>query len=63
MDEDLTAKILDPSHLDEGNEPYEVLNSILKNTASPASSWVTESGGTYHGGQANVSDAFVFSFW
>ncbi|GJZ05373.1 heparanase-like protein 3 [Tanacetum coccineum] len=63
FDEDLTTKILDPSHLDNGNEPYEVLNSMLKNTASLASPWVTESGGTYHGGQANVTDAFVFSFW
>ncbi|XP_047339566.1 heparanase-like protein 3 [Impatiens glandulifera] len=62
-DTHLIDKILDPSHLSGGSQPFIALNSILKNAKSSTVAWVSESGGAWSSGRHLVSDAFVFSFW
>ncbi|OMP13739.1 Glycoside hydrolase, family 79 [Corchorus olitorius] len=56
-------KILNPSYLDGGQQPFRDLQAILKKSASPAVAWVGESGGAYNSGKNHVSNSFVYSFW
>lgn len=56
-------KILDPSYLDGGEQPFRDLQTILKNSSTPAVAWVGEAGGAYNSGQNLVSNSFVYSFW
>ncbi|XAR69400.1 Beta-glucuronidase [Bertholletia excelsa] len=63
VDNDLVEKILNPSYLDGGSQPFTGLQSILKNLGTPTVAWVGEAGGAYNSGQNHVSNAFVFSFW
>ncbi|XP_007011803.2 PREDICTED: heparanase-like protein 3 [Theobroma cacao] len=62
-DNQLTNKILDPSYLDGGNQPFGDLQAILKNSGTSAVAWVGEAGGAYNSGQNLVSNSFVYSFW
>ncbi|KDP33563.1 hypothetical protein JCGZ_07134 [Jatropha curcas] len=60
---DLIDKILDPSYLDGGAQPYSSLEGILKSSGTEAVAWVGEAGGAYNSGRNLVTNAFVFSFW
>ncbi|XWS26195.1 hypothetical protein CRYUN_Cryun26dG0010200 [Craigia yunnanensis] len=62
-DNQLINKILDPSYLDGGHQPFRDLQAILKNSATSAVAWVGEAGGAYNSGQNLVSNSFVYSFW
>lgn len=62
-DNKLMNKILDPSYLDGGEQPFRDLQTILKNSSTPAVAWVGEAGGAYNSGQNLVSNSFVYSFW
>ncbi|KAI7740648.1 hypothetical protein M8C21_030146 [Ambrosia artemisiifolia] len=63
MDGNLTARILDPSYLDEAAKIFKKLESTINASSSSASAWVSEAGGAYNSGQNLVTNAFVFSFW
>ncbi|KAK2659925.1 hypothetical protein Ddye_006458 [Dipteronia dyeriana] len=62
VDDHLTDKILNPSYLTSGSQPFSGLQQILQNSASSAVSWVGEAGGAYNSGRNLVTNAFVFSF-
>ncbi|KAI3724997.1 hypothetical protein L1987_64767 [Smallanthus sonchifolius] len=63
VDRNLTARILDPSYLDEAGHTFKQLESAINASSSLASAWVSEAGGAYNSGQNFVTNAFVFSFW
>ncbi|KAK0571853.1 hypothetical protein LWI29_022639 [Acer saccharum] len=63
VDDHLIDKILNPSYLTSGSQPFSGLQRILQNSASSAVSWVGEAGGAYNSGRNLVTNAFVFSFW
>ncbi|KAJ0524668.1 putative glycosidase [Helianthus annuus] len=63
MDGNLTARILDPSYLDDAGKIFKQLESTINASSSSASGWVSEAGGAYNSGQNLVTNAFVFSFW
>ncbi|KAL7593274.1 hypothetical protein Lser_V15G33154 [Lactuca serriola] len=63
VDKNLTAKILDPSYLDNAHDTFKQLESTLNTSKSSAAAWVSEAGGAYNSGQDLVTNAFVFSFW
>ncbi|XP_057958266.1 heparanase-like protein 3 isoform X1 [Malania oleifera] len=62
VDDHLIEKILNPSYLDIGSQPFSSLQSILKNSATSAIAWVGEAGGAYNSGHNLVTNAFAFSF-
>ena len=62
-DDHLIDKILNPSYLDGGSQPFRSLQGILKTTGTSAVAWVGEAGGAYNSGRNLVTNAFVFSFW
>lgn len=63
VDKHLIEKILDPSYLDGGSQPFRDLQNILKNSGTSTVAWVGEAGGAYNSGRNQVTNAFVFSFW
>ncbi|KAL5783079.1 hypothetical protein ACOSP7_008108 [Xanthoceras sorbifolium] len=63
VDDHLIDKILNPSYLNSGSQPFSGLQRILQSSASSAVSWVGEAGGAYNSGRNLVTNAFVFSFW
>ncbi|KAK3029878.1 hypothetical protein RJ639_038675 [Escallonia herrerae] len=63
VDTHLVDKILNPSYLDGGSQPFRDLQGILKNSGTSTVAWVGESGGAYNSGHNLVTNAFVFSFW
>ncbi|CAK9188202.1 unnamed protein product [Ilex paraguariensis] len=63
VDDHLIDKILDPSYLDGGSQPFSNLQSILKSLGTSTTAWVGEAGGAYNSGHNLVTNAFVFSFW
>jgi heparanase 1 len=63
FDDHLIDKILNPSYLDGGSQPFRSLQGILKTSGTPAVAWVGEAGGAYNSGHNLVTNAFVFSFW
>ncbi|XP_059643430.1 heparanase-like protein 3 [Cornus florida] len=63
VDDHLVEKILDPTYLDGGCQPFRSLHNILKNSGSSTTAWVGEAGGAYNSGHNLVSNAFAFSFW
>ncbi|KAK9207870.1 hypothetical protein WN944_000219 [Citrus x changshan-huyou] len=63
VDDHLIDKILDPSFLNSGSQPFSGLQSILRSSATSAVAWVGEAGGAYNSGHNLVTNAFVFSFW
>nr|GEY62317.1 heparanase-like protein 3 [Tanacetum cinerariifolium] len=63
VDKNLTARILDPSYLNEAGDTFKQLECSLNQSKTSASAWVGEAGGAYNSGQNNVTNAFVFSFW
>ncbi|XVE53586.1 hypothetical protein DITRI_Ditri03aG0014400 [Diplodiscus trichospermus] len=62
-DNQLMNKILDPSYLDGGQQPFRDMKAILKKSTTSAVAWVGEAGGAYNSGQNLVSNSFVSSFW
>nr|XP_043612997.1 heparanase-like protein 3 isoform X2 [Erigeron canadensis] len=62
-DSHLIDKILDPTYLDGGSQPYRDLQNILKISGTSTVAWVGEAGGAYNSGRDQVTNAFVFSFW
>ncbi|XP_052209628.1 heparanase-like protein 3 isoform X2 [Diospyros lotus] len=62
-DNHLIEKILDPSYLDGGSEPFRSLQNILESSGTSTVAWVGEAGGAYNSGHNLVTNAFVFSFW
>eukprot|EP00257_Ricinus_communis_P003418 XP_002515478.2 heparanase-like protein 3 [Ricinus communis] len=63
VDGHLISKILNPSYLDGGSQPFSSLQRILKSSGTQAVAWVGEAGGAYNSGHNLVTNAFVFSFW
>lgn len=63
VDDKLIDKILDPSYLDGGAQPFRDLQNILKTSPNSTVAWVGEAGGAYNSGRNLVTNAFVFSFW
>ncbi|KAL7159031.1 hypothetical protein ABFS83_01G001900 [Erythranthe nasuta] len=63
VDDHLIEKILDPSYLDGGAQPFRDLQKILNSSGSSTVAWVGEAGGAYNSGRDRVTNAFVFSFW
>ncbi|KAI3467996.1 hypothetical protein Pfo_024659 [Paulownia fortunei] len=63
VDDHLIDKILDPSYLDGGAQPFRDLQKILKSAGTSTVAWVGEAGGAYNSGRNLVTNAFVFSFW
>ncbi|CAK7353780.1 unnamed protein product [Dovyalis caffra] len=63
VDNHLIDKILDPSYLDGGSQPFSSLQGILKSSETSAVAWVGEAGGAYNSGHNLVTNTFVFSFW
>ena len=63
VDGHLVKKILDPSYLDRGSQPFRDLQNILKIFGNSTVAWVGEAGGAYNSGRDRVSNTFVFSFW
>ncbi|XP_031279711.1 heparanase-like protein 3 isoform X1 [Pistacia vera] len=63
VDQHLIDKILNPSYLDTGAQPFISLQGILKSSATSAVAWVGEAGGAYNSGRNLVTNAFAFSFW
>ncbi|KAL8216831.1 hypothetical protein R6Q57_023668 [Mikania cordata] len=63
VDNHLIEKILDPSYLDGGSQPFRDLQNILKNSGTSTVAWVGEAGGAYNSGHNQVTNTFVFSFW
>ncbi|KAK4491059.1 hypothetical protein RD792_001781 [Penstemon davidsonii] len=63
VDAHLIDKILDPSYLDGGAQPFRDLQRILKSLGTSTVAWVGEAGGAYNSGRNLVTNAFVFSFW
>ncbi|KAL0394293.1 UNVERIFIED_CONTAM: Heparanase-like protein 3 [Sesamum latifolium] len=63
VDDHLIDKILDPSYLDGGAQPFRDLQNILKSLGTSTVAWVGEAGGAYNSGRNLVTNAFVFSFW
>ncbi|KAI7755604.1 hypothetical protein M8C21_016677 [Ambrosia artemisiifolia] len=63
VDDHLVEKILDPSYLDGGSQPFRDLQNILKKSGSSTVAWVGEAGGAYNSGRNLVTNAFVFGFW
>ncbi|KAK1429643.1 hypothetical protein QVD17_11857 [Tagetes erecta] len=63
VDNHLIEKILDPSYLDGGSQPFRDLQNILKNSGTSTVAWVGEAGGAYNSGHNQVTNSFVFSFW
>ncbi|KAM0065837.1 putative glycosidase [Helianthus debilis subsp. tardiflorus] len=63
VDDHLVEKILDPSYLDGGSQPFRDLQNILKKSRSSTVAWVGEAGGAYNSGHNLVTNAFVFGFW
>ncbi|XP_076956535.1 heparanase-like protein 3 [Bidens hawaiensis] len=63
VDDHLVEKILDPSYLDGGAQPFRDLQNILKKSGNCTVAWVGEAGGAYNSGRNLVSNAFVFGFW
>ncbi|KAI3737943.1 hypothetical protein L2E82_27960 [Cichorium intybus] len=63
VDDHLVEKILDPSYLDGGSQPFRDLQNILKKSGTSAVAWVGEAGGAYNSGHNLVTNAFVFGFW
>ncbi|PWA60539.1 glycoside hydrolase, family 79 [Artemisia annua] len=63
VDAHLIEKILDPSYLDGGSQPFRDLQNILKKSGTSTVAWVGEAGGAYNSGHNLVSNSFVFGFW
>lgn len=63
VDDHLVEKILDPSYLDGGSQPFRDLQNILKKSGTSTVAWVGEAGGAYNSGHNLVSNAFVYGFW
>ncbi|KAL8259529.1 hypothetical protein R6Q59_027482 [Mikania micrantha] len=63
VDNHLVEKILDPSYLNGGSQPFRDLQNILKMSRSSTVAWVSEAGGAYNSGRNLVTNAFVFGFW
>nr|GEX82261.1 heparanase-like protein 3 [Tanacetum cinerariifolium] len=63
VDKHLIEKILNPSYLDGGSQPFRDVQNILKNSGTSTVAWVGEAGGAYNSGRNQVTNAFVFSFW
>ncbi|KAI3677331.1 hypothetical protein L1987_86956 [Smallanthus sonchifolius] len=63
VDDHLVEKILDPSYLDGGSQPFRDLQNILKKSRNSTVAWVGEAGGAYNSGRNLVTNAFVFGFW
>ncbi|KAL3497330.1 hypothetical protein ACH5RR_040062 [Cinchona calisaya] len=63
VDDHLIDKILDPSYLDGGSQPFINLQQILKSSGTSTKAWVGEAGGAYNSGRNLVTNTFVFSFW
>ncbi|GJU55950.1 heparanase-like protein 3 [Tanacetum coccineum] len=63
VDDHLVEKILDPSYLDGGSQPFRDLQNILKKSGTSTVAWVGEAGGAYNSGHNLVTNSFVFGFW
>ncbi|XP_047339567.1 heparanase-like protein 3 [Impatiens glandulifera] len=63
VDDHLIDKILNPSYLSGGSQPFIALENILKNARTSTIAWVSEAGGAWNSGHPLVTNAFVFSFW
>nr|GEZ89804.1 heparanase-like protein 3 [Tanacetum cinerariifolium] len=63
VDVHLVEKILDPSYLDGGSQPFRDLQNILKKSGTSTVAWVGEAGGAYNSGHNLVTSSFVFGFW
>ncbi|CAI9092664.1 OLC1v1027974C1 [Oldenlandia corymbosa var. corymbosa] len=63
VDDRLVDKILDPSYLDGGSQPFIDLQGILQSSGVKTKAWVGEAGGAYNSGRNLVTNTFVFSFW
>ncbi|KAK6912599.1 Glycoside hydrolase, family 79 [Dillenia turbinata] len=63
VDDHLIEKILNPSYLQGGQQPFSQLQDILKRAGTSAAAWVGEAGGAYNSGRNSVTNAFVMSFW
>ncbi|KAI3743618.1 hypothetical protein L1987_61328 [Smallanthus sonchifolius] len=63
VDAHLVEKILDPSYLDGGSQPFRDIQNILKKSGNSTVAWVGEAGGAYNSGRNLVTNAFVFGFW
>ncbi|XP_042756766.1 heparanase-like protein 3 [Lactuca sativa] len=63
VDAHLVEKILNPSYLDGGSQPFRDLQNILKKSRTSTVAWVGEAGGAYNSGRNLVTNAFVFGFW
>lgn len=62
-DDHLVDKILDPSYLDGGSQPFRDLQRILQTSGTSTKAWVGEAGGAFNSGCNLVTNTFVFSFW
>ncbi|XP_027183359.1 heparanase-like protein 3 [Coffea eugenioides] len=62
-DDHLVDKILDPSYLDGGSQPFRDLQRVLKTSGASTKAWVGEAGGAYNSGRNLVTNTFAFSFW
>lgn len=62
-DDHLVDKILDPSNLDGGSQPFRDLQRVLKTSGASTKAWVGEAGGAYNSGRNLVTNTFAFSFW
>uniref|UniRef100_A0A0D6R636 Beta-glucuronidase C-terminal domain-containing protein n=1 Tax=Araucaria cunninghamii TaxID=56994 RepID=A0A0D6R636_ARACU len=63
VDKNLTAKILDPSHLNKEAAKFRKMQALVQKYGNWSSSWVGEAGGAFNSGKHLVSDAFINSFW
>ncbi|XP_022001050.1 heparanase-like protein 3 isoform X2 [Helianthus annuus] len=63
VDNHLVEKILNPSYLDGGSQPFRDVQNILKKSKASTVAWVGEAGGAYNSGHNHVTNSFVFSFW
>ncbi|XP_076951575.1 heparanase-like protein 3 [Bidens hawaiensis] len=62
-DNRLIEKILNPSYLNGGSQPFRDLQNILKQSGTSTVAWVGEAGGAYNSGRNQVTNTFVNSFW
>ncbi|KAJ3673120.1 hypothetical protein LUZ60_006494 [Juncus effusus] len=62
-DKALINKILDPLYLSQVAKIHKAVDYVVKHFGPWSTPWVGESGGAYNSGGANISDAFVNSFW
>ncbi|KAI7753795.1 hypothetical protein M8C21_022231, partial [Ambrosia artemisiifolia] len=60
VDNHLIEKILDPSYLDGGSQPFRDVQNILKKSKSSTVAWVGEAGGAYNSGRNQVTNTFVY---